>query len=67
MLPLVCVFALMIAPAFLGSNANEYYYGSGKLYGTDTRLGSDIAEIEKVFGMSDSYVLMVPRGDTATE
>lgn len=67
MLPLVCVFALMIAPAFLGSNANEYYYGSGKLYGTDTRLGSDIAEIEKVFGKSDSYVLMVPRGDTATE
>lgn len=67
MFPLVCVFAVIIVPSFLGSNANEYFYGSSRLYGTDTKLGSDMKKIEDVFGKNDSYVLMVPAGDTATE
>lgn len=67
MLPCVCLFAVIIVPVYLASNSNEYYYGSSYLFGTDTKLGRDIEQIESVFGKSDTYVLMVPRNDTATE
>lgn len=67
MIPCVCIFAVIMIPSFLGYSANDYYYGSSKLYGTDTRLGSDIEKIEEVFGKSDSYVILVPTGDTARE
>ncbi len=67
MLPMVVVFVLIIAPSYLASNSNEYYYGSAHMFGEDTRLGADTAAIQDVFGISDTYVLMVPEGDTATE
>ena len=67
MFPMVLVFALVMVPAYLGSESNDYYYGSGKIFGPDTRLGADIEAIEEVFGKSDTYVLMVPRGDLVTE
>lgn len=66
-IPMVCVFALIIAPAFLASNSNEYYYGSSNIFGEDTRLGTDTAKIENVFGKNDTYVLLVPRGDTVAQ
>ena len=65
--PMVCVFALLIVPVYLASNSNEYYYGSSHIFGEDTQLGVDTAKIEDVFGKNDTYVLLVPRGDTATE
>lgn len=65
--PLVCVFALLVVPAYLASGANDYYYGASHIFGEDTRLGQDTARIEDTFGVRDTYVLMVPRGDTATE
>ena len=67
MFPMVLVFALVMVPAYLGSESNDYYYGSGKIFGPDTRLGADLEAIEDVFGKSDTYVLMVPRGDLVTE
>ena len=66
-IPMVCIFVILIIPAYLASNANDYYYGSSNIFGNETQLGSDTAVIESVFGKSDSYVLMVPAGDTATE
>lgn len=65
--PMVCLFAIIVIPAYLGSNANEYYYGSSKIFNEETQLGRDIESIEEVFGQRDTYVLLVPRGDTATE
>lgn len=65
--PLVCVFAVVVAPAYLASNANAYYYGSSHIFGQDTTLGQDTRRIEDTFGQNDTYVLMVPKGDTATE
>ena len=67
MLPLVCVFVVLIVPSYLASNANDFYYGSSQIYGADTRLGQDTATIEEMYGKSDTYVAMVPRGDLATE
>lgn len=66
-IPMVCIFVILIIPAYLASNANDYYYGSSNIFGSETQLGSDTAVIESVFGKSDTYVLMVPAGDTATE
>ena len=66
-LPLACIFALLIVPAFLASNANDYYFGASKIFGEGTQLGADTAAIEAVYGKSDTYVLLVPSGSSATE
>lgn len=62
-IPAVCIFALVIAPAYLASNSNDYYYGSSHIFGEDTTLGRDTDKIEDVFGKNDTYVLLVPKGD----
>ena len=67
MIPAACVFSLLIVPAYLAANHNSFYYGSSHIFGEKTRLGADTAEIEEVFGKSDTYVLLVPKGDFATE
>ena len=66
-IPLVCIFLLLVVPSYLASNANEYRYGSSEIMGKGTTYGRDKAAIEEIFGQSDSYVLMVPVGDFATE
>lgn len=66
-IPMVCIFLVIFIPSYLASNANNYYFGSSHIFGEGTRLGDDTAAIESVFGKSDTYVLMVPAGDTATE
>lgn len=66
-IPLVIIFAIAVVPAYLASNSNSYYYGASHIFGENTVLGHDTAEIENIFGENDTYVLMVPKGDTATE
>ncbi len=66
-LPMVAVFVLTVAPVYLASNANSYYFGSSHIFGPETQLGTDTAEIREVFGESDTYVLLVPKGDTARQ
>ena len=65
--PMVCLFLVVIVPAYLASNANGYLYGSEKMFNEESRYGADTVAIEEVFGKSDTYVLMVPKGDTATQ
>ena len=65
--PMVIIFALVVTPAYLASNSNEYLYGSSAMFNEETRFGRDTVAIEKVFGKSDTFVLMVPKGDTATQ
>lgn len=67
MLPMALVFAIVMVPCNLASSANSFYYGSSHIFGAETQLGADMASIEAVFGKSDTYVLMVPEGDLATE
>ena len=65
--PMVLVFAIVLIPAYLASNANSFLYGASHIFGQNTQVGADTAEIEAVFGKSDTFVLLVPNGDTATE
>ena len=67
MIPFSIIFAILIIPSYLSSVSNIYYYCSSHIFGEDTKLGKDTAKIEKVFGLSNSYVLMVPEGDFAKE
>ncbi|MDK2807929.1 MAG: putative drug exporter of the superfamily [Clostridiales bacterium] len=67
MIPMVCVFFLLIVPAYLASNSNDYYYGASHIFNEKTQLGSDTKKIEDVFGKKDTYVLIVPKDSTATE
>ena len=65
--PMAILFAVMIVPSYLASINNSYYYGASHIFEKGTQMGDDTAAIEEVFGKSDTYVLMVPKGDTATE
>ena len=67
MLPLAIVFAILIVPCYLSSNANSFYYGASHIFGSATQLGADTEKIEDAFGQQDTYVLMIPKGNTATE
>lgn len=67
MLPMVIVFAILIVPCYLASNANSFYYGASHIFGSATQLGSDTEEIEEAFGKQDTYVLLVPKNSTATQ
>ena len=64
-----CVFVFLPAPAFLASTSKDvsYYYGASHIFGSQTQYGRDTQAIEDVFGQSDTYVLMVPRGNVAAE
>lgn len=66
-IPLVCIFVLIVVPSYITSNKNSFYYGSSHIFGIGTQLGDDTEEIENVFGKSDTYVLLVPKGDKITE
>ena len=67
MIPMVIVFAVLIAPCYLASNANSFYYGASHIFGSATQLGADTEKIEDTFGKQDTYVLMVPKESTATQ
>lgn len=67
MVPCVCIFVLLIAPSFLASNSNSFYYGSSHIFGSDTQLGQDTEKIEDIYGKQDTYVLMVPKDSISTE
>lgn len=67
MIPLAVCFVILIIPAYLSSISNSYYYGSSDIFGKGTQLGDDTAAIQEMFGQNDTYVLLVPKGDTASE
>ena len=67
MLPMALVLAVIMVPSYLASNSNSYHYGAAHMFGTNTRLGADTAAIEEIFGKSDTYVVLVPEGDTARQ
>lgn len=67
MIPLALVFSIAIMPSFLAQTKNSYYYGSEHIFGPETQLGQDGAQIDEQFGQSNTMVLMVPTGDRPKE
>ncbi len=67
MFPMVIIFFVVMIPSYLASNANSFNYGSSKIFGDNTKLGEDTNAIQDIFGKSDTYVVMVPKEDKATQ
>ncbi len=67
MFPMVIIFFVVMIPSYLASNANSFNYGSSKIFGDSTKLGEDTNAIQDIFGKSDTYVLMVPKENKATQ
>ncbi len=67
MIPMACVFAVLIVPGYLASNSNSFYYGASYIFGENTKLGQDTAAIEDIFGKNDTYVALVPKGNASAE
>ena len=63
----VVILAIVVVPAYLASNSNSFYYGASRIFGEETKIGADALAIEEAFGENNTYVLMVPKGDTPTE
>lgn len=61
MIPVMVLFIITIIPSYMASNSNSFYYGASKIFNEKTKTGADTAEIEDIFGKSDTYVLMVPK------
>ena len=66
-IPVLIIFIMVIAPAYLASISNSFNYGASKIFGPKTQLGADTEKIQDIFGKSDTYVLIVPKEDKATQ
>lgn len=67
MIPLSCVFAVIIVSSYLASNSNSFYYGSSHIFNEKTKIGSDTALIKDTFGKSDTYVILVPKDTNSVQ
>ena len=67
MFPMLIIFFVVMIPSYLASNANSFNYGASKIFGDSTQLGADTNAIQDIFGKSDTYVLMIPKEDKATQ
>lgn len=67
MVPMVVIMAILVIPSYIMSTRNSYYFGSSHIFSQKTKYGQDTAEIQKVFGKNDTYVLMVRNNDDQKE
>lgn len=67
MIPMSILFIVIIMPSYLASTSNSYYYGAAHIFNEETKVGQDVKSIEDIFGKSNNYVVMVPKGQFATE
>ncbi len=65
--PAAIVFILVLVPAYLAQNANDFYYGASSMFSEGTRIIDERNEVEAVFGRANQMVLLVPNGDVVRE
>lgn len=67
-MPVLVIFLLLLVPCNLASNQIRFSYGASEIFGDETtKVGSEKAQVEALFGKSNQIVLMVPKGDLAKE
>ena len=66
-LPITILALIIVVPCILAQQSNTFLYGSSEMIGKDTDAYRQQAEIEETFGKTNQMVLMVPKGDTASE
>ena len=65
--PAFVLFFVLVIPAFLAQNKNSFLYGTSQIFGEGTDAYQETQAVENKFGKSNQFVLMVPKGDFATE
>lgn len=65
-IPVVILVALAIVPSFLGQSRTDFLYGAESA-AAGSRIQHDSENINEKFGTSNIFVLLVPKGDVATE
>ena len=65
--PVMGAFLLFLLPALLFQSRNKYYYGSSHFYEDSHSVMQEKAEIDSVFGLKNTLVLLLPKGQTAKE
>lgn len=64
----IILFLLLLIPCFLAQQNNSFSYGASEIYSDEsTKIGHDTAAINKEFGKTNPFVLMVPKGDLVSE
>jgi uncharacterized protein len=59
--------AVLAVPAFLAQGRTDFTFGASKFFAADTQVGQEKAMIEKYFGKSNQMVILVPKGNLATQ
>jgi predicted RND superfamily exporter protein len=67
MIPFLILFAIVLVPAFLAYQKNQFYYGAEHIFGEQTKVYQDRTKIEEAFGHHNTVMLLVPRGNIASE
>ncbi len=67
MLPAALALAVIMVPSYLASIKQRILLRCRPYVRHQHRLGADTAAIEETFGKSDTWVVLVPEGDTATQ
>lgn len=65
MLPMVLVFAILIVPCYLASNANSFYYGASHIFGSATQMElsqalRDIPQVRSILSYVDTVGAAIP-------
>ena len=63
----VVIFAVLLLPCYLASGQNSFLYGASEIFSEGTPVYEQSKQIESVFGKSNQMVLLVPRGEIASE
>lgn len=65
MLPIVLVFAILIVPCYLASNADSFYYGASHIFGSATQMElsralRDIPQVRSILSYVDTVGAAIP-------
>jgi predicted RND superfamily exporter protein len=67
MIPFLILFAIVLIPAFLAYQKNQFYFGAEHIFGEKTKMYKDRIRIEETFGQCNTMMLLLPIGDIASE
>ncbi len=66
-IPVLILFFIIVIPALFAQSKNSFLYGTSQIFGEGTEAYAQTKAVEDKFGKSNQFVLIVPRGNFATE
>lgn len=66
-IPALILFFIIVVPSFFAQSKNSFLYGTSQIFGEGTDAYEETRAVEDKFGKSNQFVLMVPKGNFASE